>query len=365
MLLNFQQPMRFDAFMHKALYDPQHGYYAQGMGIFGAQGDFITAPELSPLFGQTLGKALLPLLPDCNNRIYEFGAGTGQLACDVLSACGHAVSEYCIVDVSGGLKATQAERIERLCPAILANKVKWLDTLPEQLHGLVLANEVLDATPVRRFKMEQHSVLEAWVVLRNDTLEWEWRNADSALHAQVQHLATRYGPWPTGYTSEIAEQSCGLVKTITERLRGVAVMIDYGYQGALYYHPSRMQGTLRATRRHIAHDEILKHVGQQDLTAHVDFSAIYNAIDSAGGQLEGYVNQASFLLGHGILDLAHQDPDFLDPVQGAFKRQSLHTLLAESNMGEQFKVMVWSHGVRVDNDAFLAPLIQHDRSGDL
>jgi SAM-dependent MidA family methyltransferase len=357
--------MRFDAFMHFALYHPQWGYYAQGAHIFGKEGDFITAPELSPLFGQTIGQALRSVLPMCSKRIYEFGAGSGQLACDVLSTCGDLVDEYCIVEVSGSLKTTQAERIQAQCPTHMAQKVTWLTELPNTLNGIVLGNEVLDANPVRRFKLQDDQVLEAWVEQHNDQLTINWNAADAGLSEHVHTLNKNQGPWPNGYTSEIGEQSEALVRTLTERLNGLAIMIDYGHQEALYYHPSRTQGTLRATSRHVAHDDFLIRVGQQDLTAHVNFSAMYKALTSVGGMLEGYVSQAGFLMGNGILDLAAKHPTLLDPVKGAAQRQSLNTLLAESDMGEQFKVLVWSKGIDLEDHPFIHPLLVHDRSSEL
>jgi SAM-dependent MidA family methyltransferase len=156
-----------------------------------------------------------------------------------------------------------------------------------------------------------------------------------------------------------------LVRTLTERLNGLAIMIDYGHQEALYFHPSRTQGTLRATSRHVAHDDFLIRVGQQDLTAHVNFSAMYNALTALGGALEGYVSQAGFLMGNGILDLAAKHPTLLDPVKGAAQRQSLNTLLAESDMGEQFKVLVWTKGIDLEDHPFIHPLLVHDRSAEL
>lgn len=365
MLSNFDEALRFDAFMHKALYDPQWGYYARGECIFGAQGDFVTAPEISPLFGKTIGQALQHLLPVCGGRIYEFGAGTGQLACDILAACGEHVLEYCIVDVSGGLKAVQADRLAQQLPAATASKVRWLSTLPDVLAGVVIGNEVLDAIPVRRFKLENGTVLEAWAAPAGDELTEVWRPTDSAFEAKVRALQAEHGPWPEAYTSEIAEQSDGLVSTLTERLLGAALMIDYGYHESLYYHPSRTHGTLRATQRHVAHDDFLGSPGEQDLTAHVNFSAVYRAIVASGGQLEGYTNQAGFLLGNGILALAQDQPEWTDPVKGAQARQGLNTLLAESDMGEQFKVIAWSRGVELDGNPFLNAFLERDRSGEL
>jgi SAM-dependent MidA family methyltransferase len=152
---------------------------------------------------------------------------------------------------------------------------------------------------------------------------------------------------------------------MTERLNGLALMIDYGFHEAMYYHPTRGKGTLRATSRHTAHDDFLVKVGQQDLTAHVNFSAVYEALTSCNGELEGYAHQGQFLLAHGILELAQQQPDFTHPTRGALMRQHLNTLLNEADMGEAFKVICWSKGVNAEGTQLAQVFLDKDRSGDL
>ncbi|HEX4918446.1 MAG TPA: SAM-dependent methyltransferase [Limnobacter sp.] len=365
MLSNFAAPVRFDEFMHFALYHPNLGYYAGGQHIFGQTGDFITAPELGPLFGQTLGQAIAGVLPRCRGVITEFGAGSGQLACDVLSVVGHAIEQYCIVEVSGGLQLAQRERLAKQLPTEMMNKVRWLSALPDTLEGIVIGNEVLDATPVRRFKWTSQGVLEAWVQTQNNQLTWRWLPADATLTARANTLQQVHGPWPEGYTSEWAEQAEGLMRTLTERLHGLALMVDYGHEAALYYAPHRTQGTLRATLKHVAHDDFLKHIGEQDLTAHVDFTAMYNALSQAGGQLEGYTTQAEFLMGHGILERAARLPTWCEPVQGARTRQAINTLLSETDMGLNFKVLAWSKGVDLEGTDLNRVFVHHDQSGRL
>lgn len=365
MLLNFNHAIRFDEFMRLALYHPEQGYYSRGEQIFGPTGDFITAPELSPLFGRTIGKAVADVLPRCAGVVYEFGAGTGQLACDLLSEACDSVHQYNIIDVSGGLKDLQQSRLVTRHGEGILKKVRWLSELPEQLHGLVLGNEILDATPVRRFKWQSAGVLEAWVQTGPNGLVLEWKAADPQLEAQVNLLEKTHGPWPSGYESEIAHQATAWVKSITERLNGIALLIDYGFHESLYYSPQRNAGTLRATSRHTAHDDFLASPGQQDLTAHVNFSAIYQALCECGGELEGYAHQGEFLLAHGILDAASQLPDFTHPTRGAHLRQRLNTLLSEADMGEAFKVICWSRGVHAEGTPLAAAFLAHDRSGDL
>jgi SAM-dependent MidA family methyltransferase len=365
MLSNFNQVTRFDEFMRQALYHPQHGYYSRGKDIFGAQGDFVTAPELSPLFGQTVGRAISTVLDRCGGVVYEFGAGTGQLACDILTAADQHIRQYNIVDLSGGLKQVQLDKlVSQHGPGIL-ERVRWISELPETLAGLVLGNEVLDATPVRRFRWHSNGPMEAWVQHQQGQLNWIWKNADPVIATEINRLQQVHGPWPEGYESEIAEQSIAWVKTVTERLNGVALMIDYGFHEAQYYSPQRNTGTLRATSQHTAHDGFLEQPGQQDLTAHVNFSAVYKALSECGGELEGYCHQGEFLMAHGILDSAAQQNDFTHPTRGALMRQRLNTLLSEADMGEAFKVICWSRQVHAEGSSLGDCFLLHDRSGDL
>ncbi|MCQ8895389.1 SAM-dependent methyltransferase [Limnobacter humi] len=350
--------------MQQALYHPLHGYYARGQQVFGAAGDFVTSPELTALFGETLARGLMPLLERCPPRIIEFGAGRGKLALDIVSMADDRLREYWIVEVSGGLKSVQQSTLAAL-PTHLRQKVRWLDQLPDRLEGIVLGNEVLDATPVRRFRWQPTGVEEAYVQTVGDHLEWRWLAADERLRIHVTGLHALYGPWPAGYTSEWAEQSDALVRTLTDSLHGVVVQIDYGYHEALYYAPHRSDGTLRATQRHVAHSDLLANPGDQDLTAHVNFSAAWRALEDAGGTLEGYVTQAGLLMGLGILELAQQQPDLTDPVRGGHLRQGLNLLLSEADMGEQFKALVWSKGVELDESLLQQALLQYDRSGQL
>lgn len=365
MLSNFNEPLRFDAFMHQALYHPKTGYYARGEAIFGAKGDFITAPELSPLFGRTLAKAIGDVLPLCNRTVYEFGAGTGQLACDLLSQAGDAIEHYCIVDLSGGLKALQQNTLMRHLPYGQVRKVSWLTELPANMHGVLIGNEVLDATPVRRFKWTQEHVQEAWVQMNNGAFSLIWQPAEKSFEHRVRQLERTNGPWPPGYESEIAEQAEGLVRTLTDRLQGLALMIDYGHHEALYYSPDRTKGTLRATSGHVAHDDVLSRPGEQDLTAHVNFSAMYEALIQCNGALEGYCHQGEFLLANGILDLAQENPLLTTPAEGAMLRQRLNMLVSEADMGLAFKVLAWSKGIDIDNTHLRTVFLQHDRSAAL
>ena len=368
--------LRFDAFMHLALYHPVHGYYSRGEAIFAnpdetaakAGGDFITAPEISPLFGQALGQALRGAVSLCGGQLWEFGAGRGKLAAALLNALGDEVESYCIVDVSAGLKPMQDATIAHLAPAH-HHKVRWVSELPEVLQGVVIGNEVLDAMPVRLWRWYSTGVQELFVgtadTPNGPVLVFEEREAEPDLRDHVLALHARQGPWPEGYQSEWGEQACAFVSTLTERFRGIALMVDYGFPEAEFYHPQRSTGTLVAHRRHQMHAEVLTDVGLQDLTAHVDFSATYEAQAAVGGELLGYCSQAQLLLGADILSLAQEALTSSDTVTAVRTKQALNVLLSEAEMGELFKVMAWCKGVEPDDTLLATLLLRTDRSRQL
>ncbi|MDX1668986.1 MAG: SAM-dependent methyltransferase, partial [Limnobacter sp.] len=309
-------PLRFDQWMQKVLYDPSWGYYSQGDFIFGIQGDFITAPELTPLFGQAMALALKPLVQSGLSTIYEFGAGRGTLAKDLLSELGSQVHQYVIVELSGRLKSQQEKTITEGLPKEISEKVRWVSTLPEQLSGIVIGNELLDAMPVRRFRWSSRGITEAFVEAKEHDFKMQYEQADLEFTEQIEELHRTFGPWPEGYESEKSEQVPAFVRTITDRLNGFCLMIDYGLHAEQYYHASHTRGHLRAHSRHTAHDDFLFAPGQQDLTCHVNFTDVFEAIEQSGGALEGYCSQASFLLHHGLMDAAAKNPDLTDPARG-------------------------------------------------
>lgn len=351
--------------MRWALYDPQWGYYSQGEGIFGQEGDFITAPELTGLFGRTLGRAILPVLQTGLTHIYEFGAGRGKLALDLLCEIGDSVSHYTIVELSGSLREAQRALLHQKLPASIFDKVSWIEELPDRLDGIVVTNELLDAIPVRRFKFSSEEISEAYVDLKNEQLHMSFKVADQAMKNHVQALEAAYGPWPEGFTSEWAEQVHAFVRTITEKLEGVCLMVDYGMDASQYYQASHQQGHLRAHSRHTAHDDFLIHPGQQDLTSHVNFTDVYDAVVDADGQLEGYSSQGNFLLQHGLLELAQKEPDLTHPTKGGPLRQALNTLTSEAAMGLSFKVMCWSRGFELQEGKLMTGFLSADLSHQL
>lgn len=321
----------FDRFMATALYEPGLGYYARGSRLFGALpssgSDFITAPELSPLFGRALARQVLQALDAAQaGEVIEFGAGSGALAEQLLDALGERVERYSIVDLSGTLRALQAERLARF-----GTRVRWLDAWPEAIEGVVVGNEVLDAMPVQLLHFDGSSWFERGVVLDAAGL-FAWSDRPSALRPPVD------AAFVPGTVTEIHAQAEAFVRTLAERLaRGAAFFVDYGFPDAEYYLPQRHGGTLMCHRAHRADDDPLADVGEKDITAHVNFSGIALAAQDAGLDVIGYTTQARFLLNCGLMEL----------LQGADIRTtaSAQKLLTEHEMGELFKVIGFAKGI--------------------
>jgi len=318
----------FDRFMALALYAPGLGYYAHGnrqFGVMPASGsDFVTAPELSPLFGAALANQLRQALQaTATDEVWEFGAGSGALAVQLLQALGERVRGYTVVDLSGVLRARQRELL-----APFGQRVRWLDALPETMHGVVVGNEVLDAMPVQRLHWDGSAWFERGVAAVGDGLAFANRPTD--LRPPVQ------AAFVPGTTVEIHPQAEAFVRTLADRLqRGAAFFVDYGFPDLEYYLPERVDGTLMCHRAHLADSDPLLDVGEKDITAHVNFSAIALAAQEAGFGVLGYTSQARFLLNCGLAALmaeAQQRGDW--PALAAAQK-----LIAEHEMGELFKVI--------------------------
>lgn len=323
----------FDRFMAAALYAPGLGYYANASRKFGhlpASGsDFVTAPELTPLFGHALSRQVRQaMVASGTAEVWEFGAGSGALAADLLTALGPAVSTYHIVDLSGSLRERQRERLARQVPGQLA-KVHWHDRLPEAMRGVIIGNEVLDAMPVQLLHFDGRQWLERGVAVAGDGFAWSDR--PTALQPPVA------GPFVPGTVTEVHPQAEAFVRTIASHLtRGVAFFIDYGFPEAEYYHPQRTGGTLMCHRAHLADPDPLADVGLKDITAHVNFTGIALAAQDAGMEVLGYTSQARFLLNCGILELV--------PPGDLRATAAVQKLLAEHEMGELFKVIGLARG---------------------
>ena len=318
----------FDRFMALALYAPGLGYYAHGSRKFGRMpssgSDFVTAPELSPLFGAALAAQLRQALDaTACDEVWEFGAGSGALALQLLQALGDRVRRYTIVDLSGSLRARQRELL-----APFGDRVRWLDALPDAMHGVLVGNEVLDAMPVQLLHWDGVRWLERGVVAAEPGLGL----ADRATPLRPPVEAA----FVPGTTTEIHPQAEAFIRTLADRLqRGAAFFIDYGFPDAEYYLPERIGGTLMCHRAHLADTDPLADVGDKDITAHVNFSAIALAAQEAGFEVLGYTSQARFLLNCGLASLmaaAQQRGDW--PALAAAQK-----LIAEHEMGELFKVI--------------------------
>ena len=329
----------FDRYMDLVLYEPGLGYYASGTRKFGRQGDFVTAPELGSLYGRCVARQVAQILAQLDGgSLLEFGAGSGVLAATVLAELAERDSlpvEYLIVEVSPALRAQQQQT---LAGQIKQNpvKVRWLDSLPESgFRGVILANEVLDAMPIIRFRVGAEGHMTAGVVRRNGHLDWSWQR-DPSQDGRIDRLVQQYG-LVADYTSEVNPRAAAWMQTVGRVLdAGLILVMDYGYPGAEYYHYERSDGTLMCHYQHRAHMDPFLYPGLQDLTAHVDFSAVAAAGQLAGLDIAGFTSQEAFLLSTGVLDLvAHASSGPVDPKLSAELKQ----LTLPSEMGESFKAL--------------------------
>ena len=334
----------FSRFMELALYAPSRGYYSGGQQKFGAAGDFITAPELGSLFARCLAQSnRLALAAVGGGDILEAGAGTGALAADLLLALETLDSRprrYLILELSAELRARQAETLKQKAPHLLG-RVHWLDALPDKdFRGVVLGNELLDAMPVERFRVTATGLQQMQVGWENGQFAWRERPADAAIQQRIGLLGL-----PAGYASEINFRAEAWVRSMAERLAaGVLLLIDYGFPRAEFYHPQRSTGTLMCHYRHRAHADPLIFPGLQDITAHVDFTAIAEAGHTAGLALLGYTSQAAFLLDSGLEKIvATSNPD--DVRAHLALTQQIKKLTLPHEMGELYKVIALGRGL--------------------
>jgi SAM-dependent MidA family methyltransferase len=319
----------FDRYMALALYAPGLGYYANTSRKFGTMpgsgSDFVTAPEMTPLFGRALAAQLREALEQTGTgEIWEFGAGSGALARELLASLGPAVRRYTIVELSASLRERQQQALQPW-----ADRVQWAGELPEQIHGVVVGNEVLDAMPVKLLAHKGGDWHERGVTLHEGRLAWEDR--PTALRPPVEPQGAQ------DYLTEIHPQAQAFVRTLAERLQeGAAFFIDYGFGEAEYYHPQRHMGTLMCHRGHMADPDPLEAPGEKDITAHVDFTGIAVAAQEAGLLTLGYTTQGRFLLNAGIASLMEAAP--------LPERIAAQRLVAEHEMGELFKVIAFHRG---------------------
>ena len=353
----------FAQYMNLALYASGLGYYAAGATKFGAAGDFVTAPELSPLFGRTLALQIAPMLHATQGDVLELGAGSGRLAVDVLLELErqHALpARYAILELSADLQARQHQTISTHAPH-LAERVIWLNTLPAAFCGVVLANEVLDALPVHCIVWQDQKIHERGVAWDGALFVWQSRALDAGALWQAARNLPIINETDAPYFSEINLAAPALIHALAATLtRGAMIFIDYGFPQREYYHPQRHMGTLRAHYRHHALDDPFYLPGLCDLTAHVDFSALAQAATQSGLQLAGYTSQASFLMNAGITDLLGRvSPDNASAYLP--QANALQLLISPAEMGELFKVIVFTQ----DFDLPISGFARGDRNHSL
>ncbi|MEP7302686.1 MAG: SAM-dependent methyltransferase [Caldimonas sp.] len=324
----------FSEFMAMALYEPGLGYYASGRRVVGRMpetgSDFVTAPELSPLFGRALARQVGEALEASgSDEVWEFGAGSGALAAELLRALGSRVRRYSIVELSAPLRERQRQVLRDF-----GDRVAWLDALPAAMHGVVVGNEVLDAMPVDLLHFDGAAWFERGVVQPAEAGPFAWGDRPTALRPPLD------AGFPAGTTTETHAQAEGFVASLADRLeRGVAFFIDYGFPESEYYHPQRSGGTLMCHREHRSDTDPLADVGVKDITAHVDFTGLAVAAEDAGLSVAGYTSQARFLLNCGIAELMER--------ASLTARGEAAMLLNEHEMGELFKVIAFTRGVEL------------------
>jgi SAM-dependent MidA family methyltransferase len=328
----------FARYMELALHEPGLGYYAGGARKLGAGGDFITAPELSPLFARTLARQVAELLQP-GDAVLEFGAGSGALAAELLGALralGAETPPYLILETSAHLRALQRER--------LGERAQWLERMPQRFRGVMIANEVVDAMPVHALAWTRERVLERGVCANEGSLAWCERPAEGAVLQAAQAIPIELPP-SGRYESELALVARAWMRLVARALeRGAVLVIDYGFPAAEFYHPQRSMGTLRCHYRHRVHGDPFQLPGLQDITAHVDFGALAGAARDGGLELFGYASQASFLVNCGITDLLGRE-DAADARRYLPLAAAANRLLSPAEMGELFKVLAVGSGM--------------------
>ena len=352
--------LSFARYMEMALYEPGLGYYSNPGQVFGAAGDFVTAPELTPLFGATLARQVSPWLKDpalagSGQVVLEVGGGSGMLAAQLLNALdnvGHHEVRYLILELSAERREHQRQTLKSLAPGLM-DRVGWLDTFPESFAGVVVANELLDAMPVQLFEWQadaEAELQEMGVTWVDGRFAWAPRPADAVLTETVAALRNRLGPegaqWHSPYRSEICPAQQAWMRTLADCMTaGVVMLLDYGFAAPEYYHPQRDQGTLMCHYRHRSHADPFLWPGLSDITAHVDFTALARAATAEGFSLVGYTSMAAFLLNAGLLDELADLPR--EPESFWFAQaQAVQQLISEAEMGELFKVIAFEKNLR-------------------
>jgi len=344
--------LSFEKFMDFALYAPGLGYYSGGAEKLGRDGDFTTAPEVSALFGACVAVQCAEVIGGMEAPVLmEIGAGTGRLSLDVmqrLESLNRLPLRYWILDISADLKDRQRRLFEERAPHLL-NRVQWLDSPPEgDFEGVIIANEVLDALPVARFRWRPSGAQELGVVAEGEAFAWGTRAAPPDMAAACEVLRGAAGGWDEGYISEYCPRLNAWTRAVTQCLRrGAVLWFDYGLPRAQYYFAQRHEGTLLCHYRHRVHDDPLAYPGLQDITAWVDFTSLAEASRTAEFELAGFTTQAHFLAATGI-DQEMQRLAADDAARFARLAGEARQLMLPGEMGERFKVMAWLRGMDLD-----------------
>lgn len=355
--------LSFARFMELALYAPGLGYYSAGAHKFGQAGDFVTSPEITPLFAQCIARQCQPIFAELGKGDFlELGAGSGRFAKDFLLASEQLESlpeHYYILEISADLRERQKQLITQFCPHFL-ERVIWLNTLPLGFNGVIFANEVMDAMPVHCFEMTAEGGKERCVRWDNKQFTWDLAIPMSTeLSARLDELQLEYH-LPVGYQSEINLLIKPWVAALAETLnKGAILLFDYGYGRHEYYRPDRFHGTLKCFYGHHHHNNPFAYIGLQDITAHIDFTTVVESAVTHDLSLAGFTSQAAFLLGCGLLEVAAIES--LSPTEQYQQSQAIKMLTLPSEMGELIKVM----GLAKDIDTPLTGFSLQDRRRDL
>lgn len=357
--------LSFERYMEIVLYAPGLGYYSAGTRKLGVGGDFTTAPEISSLFGACVARQcaeVLGALPG-GGSILEIGAGSGRLAVDILlrlEALGHLPAQYRILDVSADLRERQRRLLQQRVPHLL-DRVCWLDAPPaESFNGVILANEVLDALPVARFRWRSTQTEELGVVLQDGRFVAAPSSASQSMAQICGVLAAAAGDeWDEGYVSEYCPRLTAWTRSITGALNAGAVLwFDYGLPRSQYYFAQRHEGTLLCHFRQTAHNDPFLYPGLQDITAWVDFTLLAEASRSAGHELAGFTTQTYFLAGVGV-DQEMRTIAGSDENRFARLANQARQLMLPGEMGERFKAMAWLRGLDLELSGFALRDLRH------
>ncbi|MEJ2141258.1 MAG: SAM-dependent methyltransferase [Gammaproteobacteria bacterium] len=337
----------FAEFMEYVLYAPGLGYYSAGSRKLGKEGDFITAPEISSLFSYCLANSIQPAVSQYG-RILEVGAGSGKMATDILMHLeknGSLPEQYFILERSAELRERQRRSLQQRCKHLF-KKVSWIDEFPSSFQGIVVANELLDALPIHRVIKQDGKWMEQTVQWQGDKFAWGTAALSSPrLQQRLEQIESRQGDLPESYQTEINLAAEDWIASLAEQIdEGYVLLVDYGYSQHEYYHPQREQGSLLCHYRHQAHNDPFVYPGLQDITAHVDFTAMADSALNAGLKVSGFTTQMLFLMDSGLNELA-ESMSSEDAEQQLQLASQIRRLTLPQEMGESFKVMLFSKNV--------------------